>query len=92
MDRGRFRRIADPYHLAVAIESVTNGFLLLWLEQPGGQPDAGRSGRHFEHLIQGTACRIPTTPIEILEDRRMEPKRIFSGPLKLVVVMVVIGG
>jgi len=39
MDRGRFRRIADPYHLAVAIEHVTNGFLLLWLEQPGGHPE-----------------------------------------------------
>lgn len=39
MARGRFRRIADPYYLAVAIEHVTNGFLLLWLEQPGGYPE-----------------------------------------------------
>ena len=38
MARGRFRRIADPYYLAVAVEHVTNGFLLLWLEQPGGHP------------------------------------------------------
>ena len=45
MERGRFRPIADPYHLAVAIESLSNGFLFLWLEQPGDQstlddPDA----------------------------------------------------
>jgi len=39
MARGRFRRIADPYFLAVAIEHVTSGFLLLWLEKPGGYPE-----------------------------------------------------
>ena len=30
----RFQQIADPYHLAVALESLTNTFLLLWLESP----------------------------------------------------------
>jgi AcrR family transcriptional regulator len=45
MARGRFRRIADPYHLAVALESVTNGFLLQGLFHPDRQkmpedPDA----------------------------------------------------
>jgi len=34
MARGRFRRIADPYHLAIALESVTNGFLLQGLFHP----------------------------------------------------------
>lgn len=34
MARGRFRRIADPFHLAVALESVTNGFLLQGLLHP----------------------------------------------------------
>lgn len=29
-----FQQIADPYHLAVALESLTNTFLLLWLESP----------------------------------------------------------
>ncbi len=45
MARGRFRRIADPYHLAIALESVTNGFLLQGLFHPDRQkmpedPDA----------------------------------------------------
>ncbi len=45
MARGRFRQIADPYHLAVALESVTNGFLLQGLLRPDRQkmpedPDA----------------------------------------------------
>ena len=38
MERGikkrRFKRIADPYHLAVALDSVVNSFLLLWMEAP----------------------------------------------------------
>ena len=38
MDHGRFRRIAEPYYLAVALEGATNAFLLLWLDQPGGHP------------------------------------------------------
>jgi AcrR family transcriptional regulator len=38
MRRGRFRRIAEPYYLALAIEGVTNAFLLLWMDQPGGHP------------------------------------------------------
>jgi AcrR family transcriptional regulator len=38
MDRKRFVKIADPYHLAVAVESLTNGFLFLWLEAPERHP------------------------------------------------------
>lgn len=29
-----FKDIADPYHLAVALDSISNAFLLLWLEEP----------------------------------------------------------
>ena len=36
--RKRFMRIADPYSLAVAIESLTNAFLFLWLEAPERHP------------------------------------------------------
>ncbi|RPJ19044.1 MAG: TetR/AcrR family transcriptional regulator [Desulfobacteraceae bacterium] len=36
--RKRFMRIADPYYLAVAIESLTNAFLFLWLEAPERHP------------------------------------------------------
>ena len=30
--------IADPYYLAVAIESLTNAFLFLWVEAPERHP------------------------------------------------------
>jgi len=38
MKTKRFRRIADPYSLAVALDSITNAFLLLWLEEPERHP------------------------------------------------------
>jgi TetR/AcrR family transcriptional regulator len=38
MKRKRFRKIADPYSLAVALDSITNAFLLLWLEEPERHP------------------------------------------------------
>jgi len=34
MEKKRFKKIADPYHLAVAIDSLCNAFLFLWLEAP----------------------------------------------------------
>jgi len=36
--RKRFKKIADPYHLAVAIDSLSNAFLFLWLEAPHRHP------------------------------------------------------
>ena len=38
MENKRFKKIADPYHLAVAMENFTNAFLLLWLESPDQHP------------------------------------------------------
>jgi TetR/AcrR family transcriptional regulator len=34
----RFKKIADPYYLAVALDSIVNAFLLLWLESPERHP------------------------------------------------------
>lgn len=34
----RFNRISDPYHLAVAFDSICNAFLFLWLEAPEQYP------------------------------------------------------
>lgn len=34
----RFRRIADPFHLAVALDSVVDAFLLIWLDAPERYP------------------------------------------------------
>jgi len=38
MKRKRFKTIADPYYLAIALDSLTNAFLFLWLEAPEGHP------------------------------------------------------
>ena len=38
MKRRRFKKIADPYHLAVALDSFTNAHLFLWLEAPERHP------------------------------------------------------
>ena len=34
----RFKEIADPFHLAVALDSVVDAFLLLWLDAPDRHP------------------------------------------------------
>jgi TetR/AcrR family transcriptional regulator len=36
--RKQFRKIADSYYLAVALDSLTNAFLFLWLEAPERHP------------------------------------------------------
>jgi TetR/AcrR family transcriptional regulator len=38
MRRKRFKKIADPYHLAIALESLTNALLFLWVEAPERHP------------------------------------------------------
>lgn len=35
---GRIRSVAAPYHLALALDSVVDAFLLLWLDQPERHP------------------------------------------------------
>jgi TetR/AcrR family transcriptional regulator len=34
MKNKQFKKIAEPYHLAIALDSLTNAFLSLWLEAP----------------------------------------------------------
>ncbi len=36
--RKRFRKVADPYHLALALESQVNAFLFLWVYNPERHP------------------------------------------------------
>jgi len=38
MENKRFQKIGEPYYLAMAIESLTNAFLFLWLEAPDQHP------------------------------------------------------
>lgn len=38
IQKKRFQEIADPYHLAVSLDSLTNAFLHLWLDAPDRYP------------------------------------------------------
>jgi len=38
MQKKRFQQIADPYHLALSLDSLSNTFLYLWLEAPEKHP------------------------------------------------------
>ena len=38
MNRKRFRRVAAPFHLAIAFDSMVTAFLFIWLEDPQGHP------------------------------------------------------
>jgi len=38
MEKKLFKKIADPYHLALALDSLANAFLFLWLESPDRCP------------------------------------------------------
>jgi len=38
MKKRRFKRIADPHHLAIALDSISNAFLFLWLDEPERHP------------------------------------------------------
>ncbi|MCI5141268.1 MAG: TetR/AcrR family transcriptional regulator [Candidatus Electrothrix sp. ATG1] len=40
MDKGRFQRIAEPYHLAIALDSLCNAFLTNWLEGRDSFPES----------------------------------------------------
>ena len=40
MNKGTFRRIAEPYHLAVALDSLCNAFLSNWLEGRDSYPES----------------------------------------------------
>lgn len=55
--KGHFRRIADPYQLAVALDSITNAFLLLWLEEPERHPYPEDPDTILNILFQGLVER-----------------------------------
>ncbi len=45
--------IADPYYLAVAIDSLTNAFLFLWLEAPERHPYPENPDTILDILFKG---------------------------------------
>lgn len=57
MQRGRFRRIGAPYHLAVSLDSICSTFLFLWLEDPEGNPYPEDPDVILNLLFQGLLAR-----------------------------------
>ena len=51
--RKRFRKIADPFHLAVAFEGLANACLFLWAEQPDRHPILGDPDTLLNILFKG---------------------------------------
>ncbi len=57
MNKGMFRRIAEPYHLAVALDSLCNAFLSNWLEGRDSYPESPDIilNIFFQGLLEPTA-------------------------------------
>jgi len=53
MQQKHFRRIAAPFHLAVALDSMTNAFLSLWLEDPQRYPYPEEPDTILNILLEG---------------------------------------
>jgi len=49
----RIREIASPYHLAVALDSVVDAFLLLWMEAPERHPYPEDSAAILDIFFKG---------------------------------------
>jgi TetR/AcrR family transcriptional regulator len=53
MNRKRFRRVAAPFHLAIALDSVANAFLFHWLEDPERHPYPEEPDTILNILLKG---------------------------------------
>jgi len=49
----RFRKIADPFHLAVALDSVVDAFLLFWLDAPERHPYPENPDAILDVILEG---------------------------------------
>jgi hypothetical protein len=57
MKKNRFNKIADPYHLAVSLESISNAFLFLWLEEPERDPYPEDPNQILDIMMKGLVNR-----------------------------------
>ena len=55
MNRKRFRRVAAPLHLAIALDSMATAFLFHWLEDPQGQTCQKEPDTILNILLKGLA-------------------------------------
>lgn len=53
----RFRKIAGPYQLAVALDTVINAFLLLWIEAPERHPFPDSPDAILDIFFRGLIAR-----------------------------------
>lgn len=53
----RFRKIASPYQLAVALDTVVNAFLLLWIEAPERHPYPDSPDAVLDIFFRGLIAR-----------------------------------
>jgi AcrR family transcriptional regulator len=58
MEAGLFRKGRDPYHLAAALEGLTNASLFLWLENPGRNAGLEDPDALLDLLLHGVAVQI----------------------------------
>lgn len=70
IQRGLFRRLMEPYYLAVAVDSLTNTFLFLWLEDPDRHP--------YSENVE-TIMQVTFENIIIYSDGEKEQKKRTSG-------------
>ena len=68
--RGLFRRLMEPYYLAVAVDSLTNTFLFLWLEDPDRHP--------YSENVE-TIMRVTFESIIIYPNEKKKAKRRKGG-------------
>ncbi len=53
MNRKSFQRAAAPFHLAIALDSMSTAFLFHWLEDPQGQPCPAEPDTILNILLKG---------------------------------------
>ncbi len=57
MKKRRFKRIADPYSLAIALDGITTAFLFQWIEAPECRPFPEDPDAILDILFKGLADR-----------------------------------
>jgi TetR/AcrR family transcriptional regulator len=70
IQRGLFRPMMEPYYLAIALASLTNAFLFLWLEDPEKHP--------YSKNVE-TIMRVTFENIIIYPDEKKKLKKKTGG-------------
>jgi TetR/AcrR family transcriptional regulator len=71
MRKGTFRRVMEPYYLAIALASMTNAFLFLWLEDARKHPYEGNIEKMMQLMIES----ITVHPGEAAQEKAARGKK-----------------